>query len=1198
MHIKSVRLKGFRTYKDLTVFNFSPGYNAIVGLNGSGKSNILLAISFVLVENLERTNKSYYLYRGDESSMSADYSAYVEITFDVSNDDAVSEFLENTSDLCLKRTFSESKDVYTVNGKQMALKDYRHLLESLHLTKNSGSHGCDSHFIVKQGDVCKLSNMAPVERLNFFREIIGHKSFDIKVDESMKLLQDSNIMYNSLENQLQQISRKLSSLDLQKRETENWFDLDTKRKELQSNLLLLKISQLNDMIKQYTEQEIEQTQVISKLQKDMELLENSLEESKSELNATLDFNLETKRSELNNIRNQFDELNNELAEFQKEIGVISYNNEQSHNELDEVNKSIVLINNNLDELNDRFVTISNKITTSEMNINDLLYKQRNPDENISAVVEKLEKQRKMIEKIIKEHESKKDKLRKSLSKCQIDMKCIKDEMIKCNEEAFTKSELYKQYTSDMEICTENKRLKQREIAKEMLTHSKLKIQMVEAENIFKKISFANQQLVDLVGIWLTSNTLENHEQNYIGLLIDLIDVKDEYKVAVEQVLGPKLFTIVVANMFYAKSLIKFIEEQDTYSNNIRIVSLDILQATSPDVDENVYENTFPLEKCIIYDDIISPLIHSLLHDFNLVPDSRVVRKLIQSRKNCVTPNGEIFYYHGIVSGGYVNTTNSTLKSYSRLKQVRKEATNIEKLVKELNSDLERMENEQDNIKRKWNAAKDDWNRSMEKTQSLNVSLQHLLNLEESINSHLSDNKVVELTHNIKSLDEQLKRFKESTKQDLERDKAPIDKQMENLNRELSTLKHERMEIQMNKEQMEEKLENLKMKRNEISKTIITNSQILNEYQTSYETLNAQILNLETSRSTLNQEVVNSMTIDEAMQKRHDKSLKVAEIEEQISSYNSALDDATTKLKTIVQNISSIKIAVKECQAELSRIDENITERIRNNMNTDRDSVLEQLSEINKECIPLDFSNRLSLKDYEDLKNDLEALNIRKKAIDGSKLAILQSIRTLKNQKDRNITQLIHKINENISAIFEELVPHGSIKLIVTRRDASNQNIPEKINSCLPECFTNIDEEDNLTGLDIRASFGSNTDGFQQIHQLSGGQKTIISLAFILAIHRLQPAPFYLFDEIDAALDDQYRTRVSKLLQRQCEHGTQCVVTTFREQLLIPGDIFYEISNVNGISYSKQVTLHQAMELVSQVRFSQLVRQYIYSNHQH
>jgi structural maintenance of chromosome 3 (chondroitin sulfate proteoglycan 6) len=120
--------------------------------------------------------------------------------------------------------------------------------------------------------------------------------------------------------------------------------------------------------------------------------------------------------------------------------------------------------------------------------------------------------------------------------------------------------------------------------------------------------------------------------------------------------------------------------------------------------------------------------------------------------------------------------------------------------------------------------------------------------------------------------------------------------------------------------------------------------------------------------------------------------------------------------------------------------------------------------------------------------------------------------------------------------------------------------------------------DDFTGVGIKVSFNGRTNEMRDMQQLSGGQKSLVALALIFSIQKCDPAPFYLFDEIDQALDPQYRHAVAEMIN-ELSQKAQFIITTFGPDLLKYGDKFYGITYRNKVSKIRSVTREEALEFV-------------------
>jgi len=190
-------------------------------------------------------------------------------------------------------------------------------------------------------------------------------------------------------------------------------------------------------------------------------------------------------------------------------------------------------------------------------------------------------------------------------------------------------------------------------------------------------------------------------------------------------------------------------------------------------------------------------------------------------------------------------------------------------------------------------------------------------------------------------------------------------------------------------------------------------------------------------------------------------------------------------------------------------------------------------------------------------------------------SIEQLVEVLDQRKDEAIERTFKQVAKNFEEVFETLVPAGKGKLVIQRRVDQDDDEPDEAEDSQQRAV------DNYTGVAIKVSFNSKVDEGLRIQQLSGGQKSLVALALVFAIQKCDPAPFYLFDEIDANLDAQYRTAVAAMIHSLSSSG-QFITTTFRPEMLVSADKFYGVLfNNQKISSIRSIKREEAMEFVDQ-----------------
>jgi len=185
------------------------------------------------------------------------------------------------------------------------------------------------------------------------------------------------------------------------------------------------------------------------------------------------------------------------------------------------------------------------------------------------------------------------------------------------------------------------------------------------------------------------------------------------------------------------------------------------------------------------------------------------------------------------------------------------------------------------------------------------------------------------------------------------------------------------------------------------------------------------------------------------------------------------------------------------------------------------------------------------------------------------------IEVLDQRKDEAVARTFKQVSKYFSEVFVQLVPAGKGRLIIQRRsdrEARRAAGDDEDDDAAGPAQNGKISVENYTGVGIAVSFNSKHDEQQRIQQLSGGQKALCALALVFAIQQCDPAPFYLFDEIDANLDAQYRTAVAEMLRKlsgkggeKGQEGGQFICTTFRPEMVLVADKCYAVSFVNASS---------------------------------
>ncbi|CAB4408988.1 unnamed protein product [Rhizophagus irregularis] len=310
----------------------------------------------------------------------------------------------------------------------------------------------------------------------------------------------------------------------------------------------------------------------------------------------------------------------------------------------------------------------------------------------------------------------------------------------------------------------------------------------------------------------------------------------------------------------------------------------------------------------------------------------------------------------------------------------------------------------------------------------------------------------------------------------------------------------------------------------------------------------------------------TQTLTSQEQRRLEESeLEAHELEKLIQDMSERADEIETEL----QNSSTV---LSEKSSELEKLKSEQIER-QQSLNDNK----RMLTSFFRKKINITKEGRIrSVQKYENTDPTKLLKQLHKDELDQSKRAINELITVLDQRKDEAIERTFKQVAKYFSEVFEKLVPAGRGQLIMQRRiDRDSEEEDDDDDN---------DHEgsvvDNYTGVAIKVSFNSKTDEGLRMQQLSGGQKSLVALTLIFAIQQCDPAPFYLFDEIDAALDAQYRTAVASMIHELCDNG-QFITTTFRPEMLANADKFYGVTFSNKVSRVSAISKDDALNFITQ-----------------
>ncbi|KAH9861479.1 hypothetical protein J1614_011226 [Plenodomus biglobosus] len=1205
-YIKQITIQGFKSYKDqMQIEPFSPKCNVIVGRNGSGKSNFFAAVRFVLGDDyhsLQREERQALLHEGSGSAV---MSAYVEVIFDNSED----RFQTGKPEFFLRRTIGAKKDEYSVNRKNATKAEVMQILES------AGFSRSNPYYIVPQGRVTALTNMKDSERLKLLKEISGSNVYETRRADSIRLLAETDSKCSNIDGVVASINERLDELEGEKEELEAWSRNDRERRSLMYTLksreeadleeLLAKIDRLesegreikenNEVAFVQNEADIAQIDTdINKQRGDLELLAEdraqseqarktaALQKAKIELELK---SLQDNQSVSQKLKKQRDSnikaLQTEIASRKAELDrLIPQYNEQMEEEkalrsqLLEVEGQL----KRLEEKQGRTVSYTNKKQRDDALRAQIAEVNTNLSQR-KAVLMQTNEEIAQLEIDIKQYEQQIDELKSSIANegdTSVDLAAkvqkAKDAQKAINDEQIN---LYRE---------------QNKVNRDL---SSVQSELRTAENTFSRLlDHGTSRGLESLRRYQAEGPLPGVH----GTVADLLEIDERYRSAAEAAAEGALFNVVVDNDTVSSQLIdRLIKDKGG-----RLTFIPLNRIHAPDMQIPTTGDMQPLLPKLKYDDRYAAAVKHVFGKIVVCPDlSACKSNATKYNVRAYTPDGDNASRKGQYRGGYHDPSKSKIRAYHKLSQMRAQYEELRQRRHEIDQDLEqkrqqltaaasevrRREHERirgdnsygpmrDELRSKQRALQETRD-ALAKKQTTASELQSAINELGAQQSDWEAEIASKFEKNLSSDEEQMLVTLTSTVRDLRRQYARSKEA-----RTLLQSKKVEAELDLN-ENLQPGLDSLQAQQGGPSGSATQSTQ-LREQERALDAVNQTIQALDQQIDEIDAQIEEIRTkLGELEALRSEKEsnnrqlAKAIEKQElQMSKKDSDRNRHTARLAEVRRDIREIGTLPEDVHRKYARWDTT--------------KVAKELTKANQALKNFAHVNKKAFEQYENFTRQRRTLTDRRAELDTSRKSIENLIDVLDQRKDEAIARTFRQVAQAFNEVFQQLVPIGQGRLIINRKsdrdvrgNASDQEDSEEETQA--KKGSKVAE---YTGVSIAVSFNSKHDEQQKIGQLSGGQKSLCALALIFAIQKCDPAPFYLFDEIDANLDAQYRTAVAQMLNKLSgqggenkEGGGQFICTTFRPEMVLVADRCYGVSYSNKTSSIDVVEREVALDFV-------------------
>ena len=1173
MYIKEILIDGFKSYANKTsIKGLDRHFNAITGFNGSGKSNIFDALCFVMgissLANVRATNLQDLIYKKGLAGID---KASVTVIFDNTDKNNCPVGYEDYDEITVCRQITGGKSKYLLNGYTSTQEKVRDLFLSVQLNINN------PHFLVMQGKVRQVVNMKPVEILGLMEEAAGTSSFQLKKESSIKMIKKKQNKLDEINKMLNEdISPKIEQLDKDKQNFQKWkttqneinrmdkiikahdFYINTKSTEI-------KVNELG----QFKSQRDEMQGDFNKMLKDKEALDNKFAElmknKKNKFEDSLS-DLENKKNKINaqlNVeKNQIDILKGNLNIGNKKIEQLISNREGKQVKLDNLIKKKNDLENNAKILQNDFQHQKEFINQLEISLGNMKAgkKDNNVISNIQLISDaennkknaNIEKDQLFEQIKILSNENKEKKVKLSEMKIK-----LRDSESKFNSFQKTIDEV-KNKIKELGEGQNNKNMFdaiQKNISDKQVELSRYERQQ---NDILTK---CNQR----IEIQYRDPEPNFNRKKIYGRVIKNFRVKDpKYIRALEKAAGGKLYNVIVDNHKTAAVLF----QRKCFDYMVTLLPLD--KVYSKPISQDKIESANNISKggaklaldLIEYDQELEPAMKFVFGNVLVCNTSQIAEEIAfgKVKVRCVNLEGDVYDPNGILSGGANFSGQPVIKLVSELREVQEKIENINDEIRELKNKLSTMGENQKKI-----------NDNQKK-------LDELTKKQNEFNKDLINKEITTIENDLNKCDQEIK-TKEARIEYLEKLSKKYTEELNRLKREEQELKNVENNESKKESLYEKKIEEVKKNNNELKKSIDKTNKEINQNEYLVQNINKEIKQLDEDINNEQREIKNVSNELSSQEK------KIEKIENEIKKINVEIYNKET------ESLKDEK-EIKEIQTKRERLENDI-----NSYKNDLKILEEKIRKYDQEINDSQTYTKKLKKENQWIESEMNFFGMKGTDYDFSKINIKEECKKLEKLKEDNAV-LKRKVNMKVESMaeqydkeYENLIKKKDIiakdklniekaieELDKKRKEAlkkvfaqASDNLNKIYKTLLPGTMAKleqIDQYDLMKGVHLRVAF--NGVWKQSLAELSGGQSSLLALSLILALLRFKPAPIYIFDEIDAALDLSHTANLGLMLKQEFPQS-QFVVISLKDGMFSNANVLYRVSYVDGSSKVERLT---------------------------
>ncbi len=1202
MRLKTLELQGFKSFPDKTVLNIENGITIVVGPNGCGKSNIADAMKWVLGDtsskSLRGESMEDVIFAGSEKRSPMNYAS-VTVTFDTSDEDGKLPGYEDFDEISVTRRFyRQGEGEYLINKKAVRRKD----IISLFMNTGIGKNG---YSIIGQGKIAEIISTKSSDRRKVLEEAAGIAKYRNQKDESEKKLFATQDNLSRVEDIEKELESRIPGLEKDSEKARKYLDLMTDKKQIDISLSAYDIKNvkeecvtledqlssekyrlenddntLEDLNRQYEEK-------FEKFQDKKRLIENNLEEINRINNIV--YENETKISNVA-LSNEFlekqkeeakEKIDNEKAfcdKLQNDYSNKSFEVSESDEKLESIRQKLAQTKEDeektsdlkqqseteLEELKERFESIKNYDVETQVELSAANTK----NESNSGKIEELNVQKKKItddieflEKTINQCNQRINSYMQNIAETERTLDLISSEKAKKQSELDSVVDKRNEYS--LEISTINHKVSNLEKMDELFEGYSRSVRFVLSE-----LKNGNMDITPGV------------KPSIVGPISSVIKVDTKYATALEIALGSQLQNIIVDDEQTAKYAISYLKKHNggraTFypADTMKGSPLDDKTANPKNIDGYISIASSLIE-C---DDKYRGIINYILGRTIIVDDienATLIAKSIDYKYKLVSLDGQVINAGGSYTGGSTINESGLLSRKATCDKLKEDAKVLTKSLEKEEAKIRVKEKELADIVTK------------EKNTNARLSLTNSLVSAEKTKSEDLEVSVSKDREEIALLEEQMSAFMLLVQKDAD-SKEKLEEKRKEYEQLLVTIGNDIQNKQTECEKIANDLDKLREEYNSLThasldeeKSNALAKQTLDTIKSNLDShlseLNRNIEIFETSKTKIETNIEDTQDSQDLIKEYKDKVKNLSDEKDEASDESIMLEKRVNEIQATIKSVQSrrdlefqsvtrIENALTKAQEQYSKLVDFLWEEYEITYTDAQQSSTIEINEQNRkeyhetqvklknQVRALGNVNVNSIEEYKEVKQRYDDLSVQTKDLRKSREELLLAINKLEENMKTEFSDSISVINENFNVVLKELFGGGDAGIVLSNEgDILNCDIDIKV---------------TLPGKKITS-----------LSLLSGGEQAFVAIALYFAMFKVNPSPFCILDEIEAALDENNVAKFASYVKRFTDK-TQFVIITHRRGTMLAADTIYGVTmHEKGITDVIPVKLSEIEEKI-------------------